>query len=142
VIAEPRGDASLVYDVQFDNVAALRLVSSVLELRDAEGAPRLRVMPPFAVDATGARHAASLAVEGCAVDTDASDPRDRPVVALESNRCKVVVTWEAGLAYPILVDPAWTAGGAMITPRAAPSADGLGSGKVLVCGGDVYDPIQ
>jgi hypothetical protein len=50
----------LVYDVDVSAVAGLRLVADTLELLDGGGAPRLRVAPPYVVDAMGRRHAAKL----------------------------------------------------------------------------------
>jgi hypothetical protein len=37
--------------VEVSRVAGLRLVSNVLEFLDEGGAPRLRIAPPFVVDA-------------------------------------------------------------------------------------------
>ena len=56
----------LVYDVDVSHVAGLRLVARTLELVDEGGAPRLRVPPPYVVDAFGVRHDADLALNGCA----------------------------------------------------------------------------
>ncbi len=64
-----------------DGVAGLRLVAGVLEMLDAGGAPRLRVEPPYIVGADGARTDASLAVEGCAVDSNPAAPWGRRVTA-------------------------------------------------------------
>jgi hypothetical protein len=71
----------LAYRVDVQRVAGLRLVSDTLEFLDASGTPRLRVAPPYVVDASGTRHAAHIAVEGCAYDTDPAGPWGRPTVA-------------------------------------------------------------
>jgi len=55
----------LVYHVDVSAVAGLRLVANVLEFLDADGAPRLRMSPPFVVDNKGVEHEAitHIAVE-------------------------------------------------------------------------------
>ena len=52
-----------------DGVSGLRLVADTLEMVDAKGTPRWRAEPPYVVGADGARTEATLAVEGCAVDS-------------------------------------------------------------------------
>ncbi|MBC8134032.1 MAG: hypothetical protein H7X95_13695, partial [Deltaproteobacteria bacterium] len=49
-------------------VGGLRLVANTLELLDGDGAPRLRVEPPYVVGADGTRADATLAVDDCVVD--------------------------------------------------------------------------
>lgn len=102
----------LVYRVDIGRAAGLRLVASTLELLDAAGTPLLRVAPPFVIDAQGRRKEASLAVEGCAVDTRAEAPFGRPVTRPVTGPgaafCTVRVGWsEAHVTYPALVDPVW-----------------------------------
>jgi hypothetical protein len=55
-------------------VKGLRLVANTLEMLDGGGAPRLRVAPPYLVGADGIQTDATLAVEGCAVDTTLRRP--------------------------------------------------------------------
>lgn len=98
----------LGYRLKLRGVAGLRLVERSLELLDASGSPRLRVDPPWVIDAAGERHPAELGVEGCAVDTSPAAPFDRPVTAPGAESCRVVVKWADDLAYPLLVDPTWT----------------------------------
>jgi len=100
----------LVYDVALDeSVAGLRLVENALELLDHTGDPRLRVSAPYVIDADGARHAATLAVRGCAFDDDPAAPWGRAVTAPGARSCRVVVAWaDAHVRYPALVDPSWT----------------------------------
>jgi hypothetical protein len=135
---------SLVYDVDVSRVGGLRLVSGTLEFLDEGGTPRLRVAAPYAVDATGARTAATLAVEGCAFDTDPRGPWGRPVTRPGAASCGVRVGWAAD-TYPAMVDPSWVATGSMAVTRSQHTATLLGSGKVLVAGGglsiaELYDP--
>lgn len=124
----------LTYRVDVSQVAGLRLVANTLELLDGEGTPRLRVAPPYAVDATGVRHEARVGVSGCAYDTDARGPWGRAVTAPGARQCGVRVTW-GEVAYPAVVDPAWMATGSMATPRLWHPATRLLNGKVLVAGG-------
>src|SRR5262245_42022508 len=71
---------SVAYEISLGpNVEGLRLVEGTLEMLDRDGAPRLRVEPPFVVGADGARVAATLAVEGCAVDRDPAPPWGREI---------------------------------------------------------------
>jgi hypothetical protein len=143
---------SLLYEVDVSRAAGLRLVADTFELLDATGTPRLRVAPPYVVDARHRRHPAHVAVEGCAYDRDPRAPWGRPVTAPASSTCTLRVTWggEAKLPYPLLVDPAWTSTGAMGVRRETHSASVLGTGKVLIAGGrdggtyhasaELYDP--
>lgn len=135
VVFERRpANEEIAYDVDVSRVAGLRLVSNVLELLDEAGAPRLRVAPPWVMDASGTLHEAKIAVDGCAYDRDPSGPWGRPVTRAGAERCGVRVTWEP-VAYPAIVDPSWVATGSMATPRKSHTATLLGSGKVLVAGG-------
>lgn len=72
----------LAYRVDVTRVDGLRLVSNTVEFLDASGAPRLRIAPPYVVDAKGATHDAKLAIEGCAYDTDPSGPWGRGVTTV------------------------------------------------------------
>ncbi|MEB2324611.1 MAG: kelch repeat-containing protein, partial [Sorangiineae bacterium] len=138
----------LRYAVDVSRVAGLRLVGNALEFLDNDGTPRLRIAPPSVVDAHGETHAARLAVEGCAVDTDPRAPWGRAVTAPGAKSCGVRVAWGA-VVYPAVVDPNWTATGSLVTGRSEHTASVLGSGKVLVAGGnnggalasaELYDP--
>ncbi|MFI5298569.1 MAG: kelch repeat-containing protein, partial [Polyangiales bacterium] len=138
----------LAYRVDVSRVAGLRLVSNVAEFLDAAGTPRLRIAPPYVVDARGARHEAKLAIDGCAYDADPRAPWGRGVTAPGASSCLVRVAW-SGVAYPALVDPVWSAAGSMASARQWHTASVLSSGKVLVVGGngpgvlasaELYDP--
>ena len=101
----------VAYRLQLGNgVAGLRLVSGTLEMFDAGGAPRLRVEPPYIVGADGARTEATLAVGGCAVDTEpgrALGPSgDRPRRGRPA-RCGSAGATRS-VAYPPMLDPRWT----------------------------------
>jgi MYXO-CTERM domain-containing protein len=127
----------LRYDVELgDGVAGLRLVSGVLELLDASGAPRLRATAPYGIDANGARFGATLAVVDCAVDTSPAAPWSRPVTAPGARRCEVDVTWH-GAAYPLVVDPGWMSTHVMATARSQHAGALLMNGQLLVSGGAV-----
>jgi hypothetical protein len=128
--------ASVGYDVALDGAAGLRLVENTLEFLDAKGSPRLRIAPPYIVDAEGTRHSARLAVSGCSVDTHPGAPWGRPVVAPNASVCHVDVRWgHAPVKYPALLDPAWQSASSMAGARSSPAGVDLGNGLVLVAGG-------
>ncbi|HXU01995.1 MAG TPA: kelch repeat-containing protein, partial [Polyangia bacterium] len=129
--------AKLTYELtRGPNVQGLRLVEGTLEMLDGGGTPRLRVEPPYVVSADGARVAATLAVEGCAFDTDPAAPWGREVTPPGAESCAVIVTWpDAEVRYPALVDPRWTTTGSMTVTRQDHTATLLPTGKVLVAGG-------
>ncbi len=130
--ARPSTEA-LTYRIDVRRIAGLRLVSSTLEMLDATGTPRLRVAPPSVVDGAGT-HSASLAIEGCRVDTSPAPPWGRPTTAPGAAECTLTVRW-AGVSYPALVDPRWSTTGSMAGPRTAHASVLLATGKVLVSGG-------
>jgi len=107
--AEAPTRSELRYHVDVSAVAGLRLVARTLELLDSSGTPRLRVSPPYVLGANGARHEASLGVEGCAVDSSPRAPWGRPVTSPGASSCSVTIRWpQAGVQYPALVDPKWS----------------------------------
>src|SRR5262249_10517938 len=97
----------------------------------------------------GAQREATLELEGCAHDRDPRAPWGRRVTSPGAAACVLRVAW-SGVAYPALVDPAWTATGSMAVARIYPSASVLGSDRVLLAGGstgsafvssaELYDP--
>ena len=141
-LAQKPQHEELRYDVDVTRSSALRLVSNTLEFLDRDGVPRLRVAPPYVIDARGKRHAATLGVEGCAYDKSPAPPWGRAITRPEATSCVVRITWAAGLAYPLLVDPAWTATGSMATARQFHTATLLASGNVLVTGGTNGSVLQ
>jgi RHS repeat-associated protein len=127
----------VAYDIAIGaGISGLRLVERNLELLDATGAPRLRVAAPYIVGADGAKTAAVLAVDGCAVDRNPAAPWGRPVTAAGAKSCTVRVSWDDDrVAYPALLDPRWTTGGSMTWARTNHTATLLPTGAVLVAGG-------
>lgn len=116
--------------------AALRQIGDVLEILDVRGVPRIRIEAPWLVDSEGRRHAASLEVEGCAVDRDPRAPWSRPRTELDAAECTVIVDWsDTDAVYPVLVDPAWTEAGNMIDARTHHTATLLPEVGILLAGG-------
>jgi hypothetical protein len=72
VFQERPAREQLFYTVDVSRVAGLRLVSNTLEFLDDAGSPRLRIAPPYVVEADGERHEAKLAVDECAYDVIAA----------------------------------------------------------------------
>ena len=142
----------LRYRVRLEqNVAGVRAVSgtNTIEFMDAAGRPALRVSAPWAMQAGGTLVPTQVALEGCAADTSPAGPWGRAMTAPGAGTCEVVVSWHAS-RYPVLVDPSWSATGAMVEVRHDHAAIVLGSGRVLVSGGnnapvssktaELYDP--
>jgi len=127
--------SSLVYEIVLgEQVAGLRLVERTIELLDRDGTPRLRMAPPYLVGRDGAHVEASVAIEGCAYDASPRAPWGRAPVAPGSRTCAVRIGW-GDVATPALLDPAWTATGAMASKRSAYGAVALSSSKALLVGG-------
>jgi len=146
VFEERPAPEELRYAVDVSRVAGLRLVSNTLEFLDDGGSPRLRVAPPYVIDVDGVRHEAKLAVEQCAYDVNPAAPWGRRVASPGAACCTVRVAWE-GVAYPAVVDPAWTGTGSMVDARVWHTASVLESGRVLIAGGgiataELYDPAS
>jgi hypothetical protein len=130
---EPPREPRLRY--RLDPVAAgLRSVGGSLELLDAGGAPRIRMSPPYLVDAGGTRHPIPLSIEGCEPDRDPRPPWGRTLSS--ATPCTLVLDWsELELSYPVLIDPAWTSAAALSAARAAPMVVLAERGFVLAAGG-------
>jgi hypothetical protein len=137
VILRERGTSSLDYELELEQgVVGLRLGADTLELLDAGGAPRLRVASPYVVDDAGSRIAASLSVDGCAYDTSPAAPWGRPITPPGAGSCRVRVAWsDAGLRYPLIVDPAWLTTNNLRNARDGHGATVLANGLVLFSGG-------
>ena len=101
-----------------------------IEVVDRDGRLVLQTEPIFAVDARGVRRDAEVTLQG-----------DDVVITLPIE----------GLAFPVVLDPAWTTTASMATARKGHTATLLSSGKVLVVGGvdgagsytstaELYDP--
>jgi Dickkopf N-terminal cysteine-rich region len=138
--------AQLDYQLVLEaGAAGLRLVANTLAIVDAHGTPKLRVNPPYGVDANGQSFAVELSVSACAVDTDPRAPWGRPIVPIGGLACLVRVSWSPQVAYPALVDPAWGATGSMsvANPTYEMPVAKLDSGKVLAVSNlvaQLYDP--
>ncbi len=134
---------SLEYAVTLGSaVAGLRLVGGTLELLDARGAPRLRMVRPHVVSGDGRVVLGEVRVDGCSFDSSSAPPFGRPVVAPGASSCGVRVTWNpAALTYPALVDPAWTTTMRLAAPRCGHIATRLANGSVLVAGGQTTHPV-
>ncbi len=133
--ASPASDT--VFDVSLSGVHGLRFVEGQLEFLDKTGAPRLRMAPPVAVDSAGIVADVTTTIEGCAYDDSPAGPWDRRVTAPGASTCAVHVSWsDAGLTYPVLLDPSWTTTGSMGTARRWHGAILLPTLKVLVIGGE------
>jgi hypothetical protein len=152
VLFEERpGREELAYDVDVSRVAGLRLVSNTLEFLDEGGVPRLRVAPPYVVDAKGVLTEGALALGACAFDVSPRGPWGRTVTPPGASRCEVRVTWKAA-SYPAMVDPNWSTTASLATARSNHTATMLGSGQVLVAAGygpagatssaELYDPTS
>src|SRR5258706_6373980 len=98
--------AAVTYRLDLSRVAGLRLVASVLELLDAKGTPRLRMLAPYVVDAHGTRHELAIQIRGCAFDTNPVGPWGRPVTPPGAALCKLDLDWsDRDVAYPAVLDP-------------------------------------
>ena len=127
----------LRYDVTLHGVAGLRLAGGILEVLDAQGTPVLRTTAPALVDAKHTRRTGSLALEGCAYDPSAELPFGRTPTPPGAERCVVVARWDdAGLVYPIVVDPGWTTTARLIVaPRIFHTATAFSTAAGTTCEG-------
>lgn len=143
----------LRYELTLEHVGGLRLVAGALELLDGGGAPRLRVAPPFVLDARGVARPAALALTDCPVTRDPRAPWRRATLAPPA-RCTLTVRWGEALGgppleYPVLVDPEWTSASSLMVGRYFHTASVVG-GLVLAWGGtapggpshaELFDPV-
>ena len=137
VLEERPAEEKLAWTVDVSRVAGVRLVSNTLEFLDDAGAPRLRVRPPWLLDARGVQHPATLAVAGCAFDADPRAPWGRAITAPGARTCEVVVRWGgATVAYPAVLDPSWVSTGNLAQGRFYPQLVLLGNGQALIVNGN------
>lgn len=129
---------AIAYTLDVSSVAGLRLAAGSLELLDAEGAPRLRVAPPYVLDAKGHRAEARLAVEDCTVDTRGTLPWGAPVTPPGAKTCTLHVSWR-NVSYPAIVDPVWQGTGSPSSSRYDHATLTLGGGRIFTFGG-FYEP--
>lgn len=155
LVDRPRDDLAFAFDVKLGEVAGLRLVGGDLELLDAAGVPRLRAPAPIVFDAAGVARRGAIEIEGCAFDASPRGPWGRAPVAPGARSCTIVARVDGrGLAYPVLVDPAWESTASAKYSHAGHHAialpAGADAGKVLVFGGagavpsstELYDPTS
>ena len=136
VVLPSRTRDSLRYNIELsEDVAGLRLVAGTLEVLDATGTPRIRMAPPYSIDAAHVRRNLDVAVEGCEVDGDPRAPWGRTTVDPGARECAIVISWDDDAEYPLLIDPSWTSANSMATARAFHGAETLSTGNVLVFGG-------
>ena len=140
LVARPPHERALHYRLDVRDVAGLRLVANSLEMLDAAGIPRLRVAPPYVMDAHGKRWPAQLTVRGCAVDNDPRAPWGRAPTAPNAQQCVVAVRWPSDVRYPVLIDPDWeSTSNKLAVARRGHSAtvvdEAAGNSVVLVAGG-------
>src|ERR1019366_5736314 len=109
----------ITYDVALGpGVQGVRLVANTVEFLDGQGAPRLRMAPPFIAGSQSTSAWPSVGVQGCAVDTSPAPPWNRPVVVPGGTHCIVTVDWsQSSLQYPALLDPTWSVGSTMAVAR-------------------------
>ncbi|MFO0675118.1 MAG: hypothetical protein U0169_01160 [Polyangiaceae bacterium] len=141
---ERPGSAEVRYLVDVTGVRGVRMArgTRVVEFLDERGHPRLRMAAPHVEDAKGSRIAASVDVEGCAFDRDASPPWNRAPVRPDSDQCTIVVRWPE-VAYPAVLDPSWTTTGSLAEGRVFHVATRLPAprdAEVLVAGGSTTFP--
>jgi len=142
-LASPPKDGALRYDLKLHNAAGLRLVEGrVLEVMTSDGNPVLRTQAPVVIDSRGRRVEGTIEIEGCNVDRSPAPPWGRAVTPAGAERCTLVSRFNGeGLAYPVLVDPAWTTTASMAGARGRhravhiKSCTGSTQGCVLVAGG-------
>ena len=108
----------------------VRQLDGVVEVLDGQGNARLRLEPPFVVDARGERHEAGVSLDGSRLN----------------------VSLPASLHhYPALLDPGWVTTGKMVSVHYSHTLTTLSNGKVMACGGrgpngfthdkcELYDP--
>jgi len=134
---------SVSYNVELGaKIAGLRLFANTLEFVDSEGMPRLRVSPPYLLDANLKRYDATLTLTGCTADTSVAPPWAHAVHAPGAKSCTLVVSWkDATLAHPALLDPSWSSTASLATARSGHVAGLLGDGTVLVAGGSTAQSL-
>ncbi|MEZ4228754.1 MAG: hypothetical protein R3B89_06300 [Polyangiaceae bacterium] len=128
------GRSAVDYELRLNGVAGLRLVSNVLEFLDAQGAPRLRMRAPLAVDALGRAWPVQVAVNDCRADISLAPPWGRPVTPPGSDTCEVELSFDAAAEFPVWVDPEWHTTSELAVARTQ-MARQVGAGPALAIGG-------
>lgn len=147
------------YRIGLERVHALRLAQNTLEFLDTHSIARLRVPPPFFIDASGRRIAVTMSVEGCALSALSALSTPQQITPPGADTCTLVLTWpDSGIRYPALLDPAWVSTQSlMVIPRTDHSALELSpasnTSPVLIAGGytlggnptdtaEIYEPLS
>lgn len=143
----------LHYDVALgEKVAGVRFVAQSIELLDADGTPRLRMAPPYAVDGDGRKVSVNVALDGCAYDESPRAPWRRPTVNPGATHCAVHLSWPNDVKAPLVVDPVWSLTTDMMAVRFRHTSTSIlvptpvmgepAKPMVLVAGGDNGTPGQ
>ncbi|HEX8435612.1 MAG TPA: kelch repeat-containing protein, partial [Archangium sp.] len=141
ILAQARGEHRARYEITVpEGVVRVRDAGSHLEFLDASERPVVRMHSLVVRDRAGLSREGQMKLLG---STPLESPSARRVVV------ELTVSLE-GLTGPVVIDPAWSSTGDMITARTSHSAVLLPSGKVLVVGGkndsaylnkaELYDP--
>jgi len=106
-------------------IARVRVREGRIEAVSAAGRVEIGTAPLFAVDAAGKRRSLTLSIEG-----------DVVTAALDTT----------GLAFPVVVDPAWSLVATMSEPRMIHALVTLADGRLMVVGGEsktaeIYDAV-
>ncbi|MBK7401659.1 MAG: hypothetical protein IPJ34_36750 [Myxococcales bacterium] len=106
-------------------IASVRVREGRIEAVSAAGRVEIGTAPLFAVDAAGKRRSLTLSIEG-----------DVVTAALDTT----------GLAFPVVVDPAWSLVATMSEPRMIHALVTLADGRLMVVGGEsktaeIYDAV-
>jgi len=123
-----------------DAVAGLRVVDNNVEFVDQGNGPRLRMAAPYLFDVRARRHNARVTVPDCKFDSNPAAPWGRHHTPPGARLCTIEVSWkDANVAYPALLDPAWTTVASMSVVRANHTLTRISAAKVelaLAAGGE------
>lgn len=120
-----------------EGVASLRFVGGTLEFLHADGTQGLRMATPYAIDKNGARIQPKVSVSGCNYDSNPSVYARPEETDIGAKSCVVALNWSGkNAAYPLLLDPEWTAPSQLPSGFQAwsPNTHKLASGDVFVAG--------
>jgi N-acetylneuraminic acid mutarotase len=143
------GPAEIAYRVEPAGIESVREIAGHFEFRDAQGVPRVRLEPVWAVDAKRNRVDTRLAIDGLG---HAARQPDGSIVYDVAGALTLRIELASACAYPVLVDPAWSTTQTIVPFVWGQTATRLMDGRVLVVGGlgfgtggmietcEVYDP--
>jgi hypothetical protein len=110
-----------------DGVVRLAKRRGGLDAIDTRGRTIFRMNEPFVIGADARRSSVRVSTRDCDTMTLGA-------------RCTIALNWPDDVKYPAVLDPEWWPAGAMGIARLGHTATMLPSGRVLVTGGQVYDP--